>query len=60
MVFFTSPSQLFCFLMLHQLQKVELDPDSEEGSIVKTYELRERDEWRDQHKAGEGNRYNMG
>eukprot|EP00056_Hartaetosiga_gracilis_P020843 m.21590 g.21590 ORF g.21590 m.21590 type:complete len:369 (-) comp8736_c0_seq1:265-1371(-) len=40
--------------------KVELDPDSEEGSIVKTYELRERDEWRDQHKAGEGNRYNMG
>eukprot|EP00055_Hartaetosiga_balthica_P003898 m.9356 g.9356 ORF g.9356 m.9356 type:complete len:361 (+) comp3438_c0_seq1:59-1141(+) len=40
--------------------KVEVDPDSEEGSIVKTYELRERDAWRDEHKAGEGNRYNRG
>eukprot|EP01147_Barroeca_monosierra_P009310 gene9310-1577_t len=37
-----------------------IDPDSEEVCDAETYKAREYDEWKDSHRRGEGNRYNMG
>ncbi|EGD75770.1 hypothetical protein PTSG_07889 [Salpingoeca rosetta] len=43
-----------------EAQAQEVDPDSEEASVAETYKLRAQDEWNDDHRRGEGNRYNMG